>query len=105
MIMMSCNSAITEPCRVCISTRSDLLCDTCTHMFENTFCSYHVYKSVDFVNTIENGGMGLAVVTLNGLERQKYEKLFDTAVIQFSSLSIYKSIGEGELYNNLLVYV
>ena len=80
------------------------MCDTCTHMFENTFCSYHTYISkisVDFVNTNENG---LAVVTLNGMERQKYEKLFDTAVIKFSSLSIDKSIGEGELYN-ILVYI
>ena len=76
-------------------------------MLEITFCCYpftNQWSSLDCDNTNENGGIGLSVVTLNAIERQKYEKLFGTAVIQFSSLSIGKSIGEGELYN-IQVYV
>ena len=47
-------------------------------------------------DTYEDTGNEMTAVTLNAKERQKYERLFGDAVIQFSSLCIDKSIGEGE---------
>ena len=40
----------------------------------------------------------MTAVSLNAKERQKYERLFGDAVIQFSSLRIDGLIGEGEQY-------
>ena len=46
----------------------------------------------------ENTGYGTTAATLNVRERQKYERLFGSAMIQYRSLCIDKGIGEGEQY-------
>ena len=48
----------------------------------------------------------MTAVTLNAMERQNYERLFGDAVIQFSSLCIDKSIGEGrQCVYALMLYI
>ena len=50
------------------------------------------------VTADETTGNERTAVTLSGMERRKYEGLLRGAVIQFSSLHIDKSIGEGMQY-------
>ena len=55
-----------------------------------------VYYTHHFLD--ENTGYGTTAATLNVRERQKYERLFGSAMIQYRSLCIDKGIGEGEQY-------
>ena len=49
-------------------------------------------------DTYEDTGNEMTTVSLTAMERQNYERLFGDAVIQFSSLCVDNSIGEGRQY-------